>query len=329
MMQTTKTTASPLRVAIIGASGIGKNHAAWFQKNGAEICAFAGTSVQSLQATSELLRAKLGYAPRGYTELSQLLESEKPDAVCIASPPHLHFQHASICIENGVHTLCEKPLVYDAGQTSSALISQAQQLCELAAARKVLLATQMQYYFLADAICELANVSPSEIETFEMEMETKNFKPGRSHETIWIELAPHPLSVLQKLFPLAKMENDSIQCRVEEQETIAQFQLQREDETKIHARITTRCNPDASIPLRRFTLNGITVDCAGRKNANGDFLTFLSTLNQEIEMPDLVDSLIGNFLAACKNEAQLVVTGADGALNVEWLLKILERGKRI
>ena len=30
-------TPSPLRVAMIGASGIGKNHAAWFTKNGADV----------------------------------------------------------------------------------------------------------------------------------------------------------------------------------------------------------------------------------------------------------------------------------------------------
>lgn len=319
---------SPLRVAIVGASGIGKNHAAWFQKNGAEICAFAGSSSQSLAATSRVLQSRLGYAPRGYTSLSQLLQSEKPDAMCIASPPQLHFEHVKLCLENGVHTLCEKPLVYDADQSHAALISQARELCELAEARGVLLATQMQYCFLTDKLCELAGVAPEEIEDFEMEMETKNLKPGKSHETVWIELAPHPLSVLQKVFPGAELKENSIQCEIGHWETRAAFEVAQRNGNKIKARVITRCNPSTPAPLRRFTINGVAFDYAGRKNESGEFLTFLSGKGQEIEMPDLVDILIGNFLAAWQNREPLFVTGPDGARNVQWMLEILERGKR-
>lgn len=319
----------PLRVAIVGASGIGKNHAAWFQKNGAEICAFVGSSTQSLEATRGVLQSKLSYAPRGYVELSQLLESEKPDAVCIASPPHLHFEHAKICLANGVHTLCEKPLVYDSELSSATLISQAQQLNTLADAHGVLLGTQMQYYFLADKLCEMAGVSANEIETFVMEMETKNIKPGRSHATIWIELAPHALSVLQKLFPDAQLKIDSVLCSVGEHETSAQFQLQRPNKVAIQARIIARYQMSTPVPLRRFTINDAIIDCSGRSNLRGEFATYLSKDNQEIELPDLVDLLIGNFLAACRQQKYLLVTGASGAKNVEWLLNILDRGKRI
>lgn len=314
-----------LRVAIIGASGIGKNHAAWFQKNGAEICAFAGSSTQSLEATAGVLQAKLGYTPRGYLGLSQLLESEKPGAVCIASPPQLHFQHAKICLENGVHTLCEKPLVYDSTLSSDAMVSQARELNERAKARGVLLGTQMQYCFLAGKLCEISGITAGKIENFAMEMETKNLLSNGSHETIWIELASHPLSVLQKLFPGAELQLDSIQCRVQKLETTAQFQLQRADNSLINARITARFNPSTSVPLRRFTINNATIDYAGRRNHEGEFLTYLAHKNEEIEMPDLVDSLIANFVLACRQQELLFVTGQDGAQNVQWLTQILER----
>ena len=318
-----------LRVAIIGASGIGKNHAAWFAKSGAEICAFAGSSIQSLEATRGALQSKLSYTPRGYTDISRLLKTEKPDAVCIASPPHLHFQHAKICLENGVDTLCEKPLVYDSKLSGEELISQTRELNELAKARGVLLGTQMQYCFLAEKLCELAYVFADEIESFSMEMETKSLSSGRTHETVWIELSSHPLSVLQKLFPGAKLKFDSIQCQVGELETSAQFQLQRADNSSIDARIIARCNPSTPLPLRRFTVNNGTIDYAGRRNHEGDFLTYLSCENQETEMPDLVDLLIGNFIAACRDQKLLFVTAEDGAKNVDWMLKILECGKYV
>ena len=322
-------TSSPLRVAMIGASGIGKNHAAWFAKNGAELVAFAGSSPASLETTGAILQEKLGYTPPGYTDIAALLQDKTPDAVCIATPPHLHFEQAQLCLQNKVHTLCEKPLVYDPALTSEALITQSQELVETARAHGVLLGTQMQYPFIAEKLCEMAGVLPSEIETFTMEMETKNLKPGRSHETIWIELAPHPLSVLQRIAGDARLVEDSIQCAIAAQETIATFSIERPDGSNIQAKLIARCNPEAASPLRRFTLNGHAIDYAGRKNQNGDFLTYLSDADSEAELPDLVDLLIGNFAAACRGQQNLFVTGADGAKNVEWMLKILDAGQRI
>lgn len=318
-----------LRVAILGASGIGKNHAAWFAKNNCDVVAFAGSAPEKLTATREVLQSRLGYAPAGYTDVSQLLHVEKPDAVCISTPPALHFQHAQLCLQAGVHTLCEKPLVYDANLAPGVLQSQAEQLIALAKTHNVLLGTQMQYPFAAAKICELARVSPNEIKNFVMEMETKNLKPGRSHETIWIELAPHPLSVLQRVAPDAHLDVNSIECKIGDQETDASFTILRANGAPIEARLTVRCNPDTTSPLRRFTLNGYAVDCSGRKNANGDFLSYISDGSTEIEMPDLVDILIGNFAAACQQRETLFVTGEDGAQNVAWMLQILERGARI
>ena len=327
-MNESKNKREPLRVAIVGASGIGKNHAVWFAKNGAEVCAFVGSSPATLPATSEILQSKLGYTPRGYSELGQLLASEKLDVVCISSPPQLHFEQAMLCLEKGIPTLCEKPLVYDAGLSHEKLKTQARELVTAANERDVLLGTQLQYSFLAEKLCEMAGLTASSIERYTMEIETKNIKPGRSHETIWIELAPHPLSVLQKLLPEGELVANSIQCRVQERETVADFRLRRADGSEVEARITARHTPEATMPLRRFTLNSAVLDCASRKNDNGDFVTFLSSAGKEIEMPDLVDLLIGNFLRAVRGEEALLATGEDGARNVEWMLGILGRGER-
>jgi predicted dehydrogenase len=316
----------PLRVAIIGASGIGKNHAAWFQKNGATVCAFAGSGEESVARTSGVLASQLGYMPRGYTDLKRLLQEEKPNAACIASPPERHFEHGQICIEHGVSVLCEKPLVYDPQLSSGVLVAQAKQLVRNAIDKNVVFATQMQYGFVVGKLCELAGVPQEEIVSFAMEMETKNIKPGRSHETIWIELAPHPLSLLRKL--AGPSELDSIHCAVSAMETKADFQVQRLDGHEIEASIVARYNPDASTPLRRFFINGVAIDYAGRKNEAGEFKTYLSCGERVLEMPDLVDMLISNFLAACRDEEKLQVTGEDGARNVGWLLQILDRSAR-
>jgi predicted dehydrogenase len=317
-----------LQIAIIGASGIGKNHAAWFVKNGARICAFAGTSESSLAQTQELLHDRIGYASPGYTNLQELFTDVKPDAVCIASPPEFHYEQVQMAFEHNTAVLCEKPLVYDPRVQNANLIAQAYSLAREATERSILFGTQMQYCFITDQLCELAGITSQEITSLTMEMETKNIKPGRSHETIWIELAPHPLSVLQRIAGEAHLDMDSIRCEVRAMETTARFDVQRSDGKKIKAQLIMRHNPDTTAPVRRFTLNGTAVNYAGRKNAAGEFLTYLSNANQEIEMSDPVDLLIQNFIAACYGKEPLRVTGNDGARNVSWMLDILERGSR-
>lgn len=42
--------------------------------------------------------------------------ARKPDIVVVASPHHLHFEHARAALEGGAHVLCEKPMTTDPQQ---------------------------------------------------------------------------------------------------------------------------------------------------------------------------------------------------------------------
>lgn len=319
-----------LKVAVIGASGIGKNHARWFHGHGCEVVAFVGSSPESVARTHEVLRAGFPFAGRGYTDVEEMLQQEKPDAVCVSSPPELHFAQVLQCLDAGAHVLCEKPLVGDESKTADELVAQARQLVAHAAKRGLLLGTQMQYAVAASTILELAGVAPdTPLREWTMEMETKNVRPGRGEEKIWLDLSPHPLSVLQKMARVARLHRETIGCTVRAQETEARFQISfldavRESE-RCEARIVVRVNPERATPLRRFAINGRAVDVTARKNAAGEFRAYLrSDDGREIEMPDFVDTLIGNFAAACQGRESLLVTGEDGAQNVEWQLQILQ-----
>ncbi len=147
---------------------------------------------------------------------------------------------------------------------------------------------------------------------------------------IWIDLSPHPLSVLQKVTDGAEIDWNTVECTVREQETDARFRLHFPGEqSTCAARIVVRCNPEREVPLRRFTINGRTVDYTARKNEQGEFHAFLTAGDgRSVELPDFVDTLIGNFVAACQDREPLLVTGADGAQNVEWQLKILAAAQR-
>lgn len=45
-----------------------------------------------------------------FTDVAEMAKSDQIDAVYIASPNVLHIKHARICLENGKHVICEKPL---------------------------------------------------------------------------------------------------------------------------------------------------------------------------------------------------------------------------
>jgi len=312
-----------LQVAIIGASGIGKNHAKWFDKHGCTVSSFLGSTPASVQRTETLLADDYGIRAKGFWVLGELLE-QPLDIVCVASPPALHYPHVKACLAANLSVLCEKPLVYDVALESAQMVAQANGLVVLAENRKVLLGTQMQYAVVAEHLLEMVEHEP--LQRFEMIMETKNLKPGRDYEQIWIELAPHPLSVLQQLGgPHAHIEN--ISCEIARLETTATFRMisHRADPIEVH--ITARCAPETKVPLRQFKLNDCNIDYFGRNDEFGQFHSYLVKDGKEEELPDFVDLLVKNFVDACQGLTPLKVSGAMGAQNVAWMLEILDVGK--
>ena len=45
-----------------------------------------------------------------YVDIRRMLEVEKPDAVCVVTPDHMHREHAELCLKAGCHVLMTKPL---------------------------------------------------------------------------------------------------------------------------------------------------------------------------------------------------------------------------
>lgn len=315
-----------LRVAIIGASGIGRNHARWFHGHGCEIVAFAGSSPDSVSSTRLALESAIGFGGRGFVDVLQMLREEKPDAVCVSSPAHLHFHHVMESLENGAHVLCEKPLVGAdlwSGLPSDELIESAWKLAAEAKNRGLVFGTQMQYATCVPQLLELCGLnSPDELVTFAMTMETKNLKHGRTFDDVWLDLSPHPLSVLRRLFPAAELDWTSAHCEVREHESEASFHLKNGTQT-INVHLHVALNPERTVPKRTFQINGSAVDYAARNNENGEFRAYLQNEDRVLELPDFVDTLVGNFVRAVEGEEALWVSGEDGAQVVEWQLKLM------
>lgn len=73
---------------------------------------FALTAVVDL-SQERLDEAKEKYGVNGYTDLAAMIEAEKPDLVVIASPTHLHHDHACTAMRMGCDVFLDKPMAQD------------------------------------------------------------------------------------------------------------------------------------------------------------------------------------------------------------------------
>jgi UDP-N-acetylglucosamine 3-dehydrogenase len=95
--------AKPIRIAVIGTGGWGKNHLRVFSELGALAC-LCDTDAERARAWSEK------YDCRAYASLDQMLASEELDAVTVCTPTTTHFEVASKVLKQGLHAFVEKPM---------------------------------------------------------------------------------------------------------------------------------------------------------------------------------------------------------------------------
>jgi len=60
-----------------------------------------------------LAEAQETYCVSGYTDIAEMIRAEKPDLVVIASPTHLHREHACAAMKMGVDVFLDKPMAQD------------------------------------------------------------------------------------------------------------------------------------------------------------------------------------------------------------------------
>jgi predicted dehydrogenase len=95
-----------LRVGIIGTGGIAAAHAKGIHEMGANVDFVGGMDIDP--ARIDAFRRKHGISA-GYTNVSAMLEEQRPDLVTICTPPATHAELAIQCMRSGASVLCEKP----------------------------------------------------------------------------------------------------------------------------------------------------------------------------------------------------------------------------
>ena len=104
-----------LRVAVIGAGGIGGTHLNAYSAV-AELCDIVGVADVNLAAAQERTAQFGGAAFADYTEM---LAQVQPDAISICTPPNLHLPIAQAAAARGIAILCEKPPARTVAETQA------------------------------------------------------------------------------------------------------------------------------------------------------------------------------------------------------------------
>lgn len=320
-----------LKAAVIGASGIGKHHAKWLQALGCEV-SFAGTSQEKVDATQRALQEQFGFNGRGYVGVEALLDSAQPDLVVVASPAQVHFPHFMAAIERGCHVLCEKPLVWDETRPIPDLLAEARQMVGAAEDAGVVAGVNTQYVTAVEpyfALCEQAGrpADPTGFARFWMRMDSRGGKAGAGGEKIWIDLAPHPISVLVAFAGPGRVKPGSERCRVQERRVDAQFTYLRDRGGEVQACIETVNVPEGPLS-RSLGIDGVVVDYEGRNDECGVYAAYLKLGDVEFKATDFMQASISRFVEAVRGHAGPAADMRSGLANLELQLGLLEASRQ-
>lgn len=194
-----------LKVAVVGARGIGKHHAKWFARAGCEVTAIYGTTQESAEAAAVGLRDLFGFEGRAYHEWDRF-RNEADFVMCsLGSPMQDHLENVRDLAADGKHILCEKPLVWNWNHTPEQLMGDAQSLIQAARDAGVILGVNAQYPALLEGFAsfhqQVLGCEP-EYRRLHFVLERKGSsrsEPGPADA--WVDLGPHPLAVLDMLAP--------------------------------------------------------------------------------------------------------------------------------
>lgn len=315
------------RVAVAGVNGIGKHHAKWHHIAGAEVVAFLGSSDRTCSAGVEALKQIFPFEGRAYSDLDEMLHEENPDVVDICLPNAMHFDCAVKSLQAGCHVLCEKPLVWTVGSAPEVLLGQARAMVDLAQENGVRLGVCSQYAASLPHYARLyerqRGERPMEVSSFYAEMDTLSRGRRRDAEEIWIDMGPHPLSLLLAWMPKGKIDLDSLEVAFSGGEARVVFDFVC-GHTICHSQMIVR-DLAAGKPIRRFGVNGFLVDCEGRADLSGNYRCVLSEGEQEEVGDDFMALHIAQFLQSITHpDLALLASGMVGMRNLELQLQVLQ-----
>ena len=122
------------KLAIVGAGAIAKSHLRAIESTpNASLSAVVDPRLEAAESLTDNSKAV-------FSDIEELLENEKPDAVVLCTPPDSHARIATLALNAGVAVLCEKPVCLQ--------LSEAYSLVEQACSNKTSLVMTSKYRFV-------------------------------------------------------------------------------------------------------------------------------------------------------------------------------------
>lgn len=319
-----------LKVAVVGASGIGQHHARWHHLSGSDVVAFVGRTQDSCWQTAQRLKDYFGFEGRAYTDLALMLEEEKPDIVDICSPFELHRAHAEAAFKAGCHVICEKPLCWDSDKSLDEIVADGEAVVAASEAAKKHIVISAQYPASIPIYRDFyiqERGQWDDVTSVFMEMEVKGRKGPKLGDDIWIDLASHPLSLAIGFLPGYEIDWQSVDCVIAERENRAQFEMLGNG-LRSRVEIVLR-DIDEGMPKRRFGVNDFLVDWHGYADAEGVYRTKLVREGREVLCNDFMHILIEDFAKHIQGDGGHVwVSGKEALDNLKYQTQLLQRAER-
>lgn len=322
-----------LKAAVIGASGIGKQHAKWLHGLGVDVAAFVGSSAESTAKTQHVLQELFGFQGKGYWDADEMLAAEEPDLVVVSSPPALHKTHALAAIGAGAHVMCEKPIVWGP-DPDERFLTDAAEMAQAARGKGTIFTVNTQYVAAVPCVREVYAKCEAEelgsIDSIFFEIESKGGGGSHEYEAIFADLAPHPISFLLAAVPGAQIRPETIECQCGGKETIITLECGRPDGGACHARFELRNVPSDAKPKRRFGFNDCVYTYEGRNDDTCEFRAYLICCDDcEFVFDDFVLANHERFVAAAQGRGEVLVSPHDALAGFDLQLRLHAQRRRV
>jgi UDP-N-acetylglucosamine 3-dehydrogenase len=302
-----------VRVGVIGVGIMGSNHARVFAAMpGVEIVGIADPDPKQRDFVAGILGCPV------MDDVDALLD-QKPDAVTIAAPTHLHHDIALRCIARGVHVLVEKPI--------AATVEEGRAI--IAAARRAGVILMVGYVERFNPAVETIKEAIRGEDILSIAITRVGpFPPRMSNVGVVIDLAVHDIDLIH-WFTGSKITEvqPQLSSAVAEREDIALLQFRTESGVLAH--INTNW-------LTPFKARNVTVATRG-KYVMGDLLTrqvtecfgfqpdgSYSMRHLSVGYAEPLRAELHSFIDAIRDGTPPAVTGEEGVASLEIAMRCLE-----
>lgn len=316
-----------LRVGIVGARGIGKHHAKWFNRADCEVIAVYGRTPETCALADATLRGIFDFRGEVTRDWDRFVRDDRFQAASVCSPAEAHADQAVALLRAGKDVLCEKPLVWDWTAPLPKIVAEGERIVAAAREADRILAVNAQYPAGVPAYRDLyrrIRGAEPRLETLSFVMETKG-KPRSDHPAeVWVDLGPHALALLDAMLPGGRIDPAEEEFTIEPSRVRGLFTWVAPGRRARVSFDLGRVTGDRI--ARRFGADGLMAEYEGR-NQEGEFVAVLRSGDQEWVGEDFMCTSIRSFAEAVRlrEPGRALVTGEAALRHLKEQVGVCQR----